>query len=278
VRIGNQAYAQLQLDIFGELFDTFHTARRHGIDEPEQTWPLQKVLLGFLERVWQQPDEGIWEIRGEPRHFVHSKVMAWVALDRAIRSAEEFGFDGPVDAWRVLRARIHSDVCAKGFDAELGSFVQYYGGKTLDAALLIMVHVGFLPPDDPRICGTISAIERTLMRNGLLRRYSTETEVDGLSGDEGAFIACSFWLCDAYALCGRIDEARKLFERLLGVANDLGLMAEEYDPVTRRQLGNFPQAFSHVALINTAHTLTDACGAAIQRASLAQSDAQVPAR
>jgi GH15 family glucan-1,4-alpha-glucosidase len=276
VRIGNQAYAQLQLDIFGELFDTFHTARRHGIDEPNQTWPLQKLLLEFLERVWQEPDEGIWEIRGEPRHFVHSKVMAWVALDRAIKSAEEFGLDGPVEDWRTLRERIHVDVCTKGFDAELGSFVQYYGGKALDAALLILVHVGFLPPEDPRICGTIAAIERTLMRNGLLRRYSTGTGVDGLPGDEGAFIACSFWLCDAYALCGRVEEAGKLFERLLGLANDLGLLSEEYDPVLGRQLGNFPQAFSHVALINTAHTLSNAAGAALQRASRAGPEAGPP--
>jgi len=270
VRIGNQAYAQLQLDIFGELFDTFHTARRYGIDPSAHSWPLQKVLIGYLEKIWQSPDEGIWEIRGEPRHFVHSKVMAWVALDRAVKSAEEFGLEGPVAEWRVLRDRIHDDVCGKGFDTELGSFVQYYGGKTLDAALLILVQVGFLPPEDPRIRGTIAAIERGLLRNGLLRRYSTETAVDGLPDDEGAFIACSFWLCDAYALCGRLDDARRLFERLLGLANDLGLLAEEYDPVGQRQLGNFPQAFSHVALINTAHTLTHAAGPAHQRASQAK--------
>ncbi|MEI9985623.1 MAG: glycoside hydrolase family 15 protein [Aliidongia sp.] len=200
--------------------------------------------------------------------------MAWVALDRAIKSAEEFKLDGPVEDWRVLRDRIHADVCAKGFDAELGSFVQFYGGKTLDAALLILIHVGFLPGEDPRIQGTLAAIERDLMHNGLLLRYSTETNVDGVPGDEGAFLACSFWLCDAYALCGRLDEAKALFEHLLSLTNDLGLLAEEYDPVAKRQLGNFPQAFSHVALINTAYTLTHAVGAAHERASRTEGKAR----
>ena len=275
VRIGNGAYSQLQLDIFGELFDTFHTARRYGIDGNGEAWSLQKVLLQYLEKIWPAPDEGIWEIRGEPQHFVHSKVMAWVAFDRAIKSAEEFKLDGPVEDWRILRDRIHEDVCAKGFSAELGSFTQFYGGRTLDAALLILVHVGFLPPEDPRILGTIDAIERGLLHNGLLRRYSTETGVDGVPGDEGAFLACSFWLCDAYALCGRLDEAKALFERLLSLTNDLGLLAEEYDPVAKRQLGNFPQAFSHVALINTAYTLTHEVGAAHERA--AKTEGQAPA-
>jgi GH15 family glucan-1,4-alpha-glucosidase len=270
VRIGNQAHLQLQLDVFGEVFDSFHAARRYGIDpSDDQYWALQKVLVDYLERIWHEADEGIWEIRGEPRHFVHSKVMAWVAVDRAIKSAEEFGLNGPIERWHLLRDRIHADVCANGFDAGLGSFVQYYGGQALDAALLLLVHVGFLPPEDPRIRGTIAAIERTLLRDGLVYRYSTASAVDGLPGGEGAFLACSFWLCDAYALSGRYDEARRLFERLLGLTNDVGLLSEEYDPVRRRQLGNFPQAFSHVALINTAHALTNSAGAAHQRASRA---------
>jgi GH15 family glucan-1,4-alpha-glucosidase len=266
VRVGNLAHTQRQLDVFGELLDTFHVARRYKIDSVEGAWSLQKVLVDFLDKVWSEPDEGIWEIRGEPRHFVHSKVMAWVAFDRAIRGVEEFRLEGPVEYWRRIRDRIHADVCLKGFDPALNSFVQYYGGQELDAALLVLIQVGFLPPADPRIQGTIAAIERALMHDGLLRRYSTSSAVDGLPGGEGAFLACTFWLCDAYALCGRLEEATSLFQRLIGLANDLGLLAEEYDPIACRQLGNFPQAFSHIALINTAHTLTSAAGAAHQRA------------
>jgi GH15 family glucan-1,4-alpha-glucosidase len=266
VRIGNLAHAQRQLDVFGELFDTFLVARRYGIDPDDESWPMAKVLIEFLEKIWREPDEGIWEIRGEPRHFVHSKVMAWVAFDRVIKGVEEFGLDGPVAHWRAVRQEIHDDICARGWDAGRNSFVQYYGGKDLDASLLLLVQVGFLPPDDPRMHATVAAIERELMRDGLVQRYSTASAVDGLPGDEGAFLACSFWLCDAYVLCGRYDEAQILFERLIGLANDLGLLSEEYDPVAKRQLGNFPQAFSHIALINTAHSLTHAAGAAHQRA------------
>ena len=267
VRIGNLAHMQRQLDIFGELFDTFHATRRYGMAHDEVAWPMQRVIIEFLEKIWREPDEGIWEVRGEPRHFVHSKVMAWVAFDRAIKAVEEYGRDGPVERWREVRQQIHDEVCAHGFDPERNCFTQYYGSKELDAALLIMGQVGFLQPGDPRYAGTIQAIERELMQDGLVRRYSTATAVDGIAGDEGAFLACSFWLCDAYALSGHYAEARALFERLVSLANDLGLLSEEYDPTAKRLLGNFPQAFSHIALINTAHTLTTAEGAAHQRAA-----------
>ncbi|HLG88232.1 MAG TPA: glycoside hydrolase family 15 protein [Alphaproteobacteria bacterium] len=267
VRIGNLAHTQRQIDIFGELFDTFHATRRYGVAHDEVAWPMQRVLIEFLEKIWREPDEGIWEIRGEPRHFVHSKVMAWVAFDRAVKAVEEYGCAGPVERWRKVRQEIHDDVCAHGFDSERNCFTQYYGSEELDAALLLIGQVGFLSPNDPRYHGTIQAIERELMQDGLVRRYSTASAVDGIAGDEGAFLACSFWLCDAYALCGRYTEARALFERLVGLANDLGLLAEEYDPAEKRLLGNFPQAFSHIALINAAHTLTTAEGAAHQRAA-----------
>jgi GH15 family glucan-1,4-alpha-glucosidase len=267
VRIGNAAYSQLQLDVFGELTSVLHASRRYGIGRPDEAWALQRVLIEHLEKIWRDPDEGIWEIRGPPRHFVHSKVMAWLALDRTIASAEMFQLDGPIDRWRSTRDEIHAEVCRCGFDAEADSFVQYYGGKDLDAALLFIPLIGFLPPDDPRVVGTIAAIERELMRDGLVRRYGGMGEVDGLPDAEGAFLACSFWLCDVYRLCGRHAEARALFERLLKLSNDLGLLSEEYDARRGRQLGNFPQAFSHVSLINTAHGLSGAVGAADQRAS-----------
>jgi GH15 family glucan-1,4-alpha-glucosidase len=253
VRIGNAAHGQFQLDIYGELMAAFHTARCHGIPESGDAWRVNHVLLGFLEHAWQRPDQGIWEIRGAPRHFTHSKVMAWAGFDRAVQAVERFGLDGPVEHWRALRDRIHADVCRNGFDADRGSFVQSYGSRDLDAALLLMPRVGFLPATDPRIQGTIAAIERELTKDGLVLRYSEAD--DGLPSGEGTFIVCSFWYADALILSGRRRDAEAVFERLLDLRNDVGLLAEEYDPAGRRQLGNFPQAFSHVGLINTAHRL-----------------------
>src|SRR6185437_3549402 len=238
-----------------------------GIDGSEAAWSLASVIVEHLARIWHQPDEGIWEVRGSARHFVHSKLMAWVAFDRMIASASIYGLSGPLERWRRIRDEIHADICRNGFNAERNTFVQYYGGATVDAALLFIPLVGFLPPDDPRVLGTVTAIERDLLNNGLLRRYDTDDGFDGLDGDEGAFLACSFWLCDVYHLCGRDADALKLFKHLLGFANDLGLLSEEYDPCGVRQLGNFPQAFSHVALINTAYALSGKDNAAAQRAT-----------
>jgi GH15 family glucan-1,4-alpha-glucosidase len=266
VRIGNAAHHQFQLDIFGELMDAMHVARKQELESFEESWNLQRVLVDHLAKVWCEPDEGIWEVRGPRRHFTHSKMMAWVAVDRAVKTVESFGLPGPVDDWRQLRAEIHDDVCRRGFNTEKNSFVQYYGGHTLDAALLLMPETGFLPPSDPRVRGTIAAIERELCTDGLLMRYNSTEGVDGLPEGEGGFLACSFWLADAMAMTGRYDEARRLFERLLTLRNDLGLLAEEYDPRLCRQVGNFPQAFSHVALINTANNLTQIHGPAQQRA------------
>jgi GH15 family glucan-1,4-alpha-glucosidase len=266
VRIGNAAYTQYQLDIFGELMDVMHVARKHALEAYEESWNLQRVLVGHLAKVWREPDEGIWEVRGPRRHFTHSKMMAWVAVDRAVKAVEEYNLAGPLDDWRQLRADIHDDVCRNGFDAEKNSFVQYYGARTLDAALLLMPETGFLPPDDPRVRGTIAAIERELRVDGLVLRYNSAEGVDGLPEGEGGFLACSFWLADAMAMTGRYEEARALFEELLTMRNDLGLLAEEYDPRLRRQVGNFPQAFSHVALINTANNLASLYGPAQQRA------------
>jgi GH15 family glucan-1,4-alpha-glucosidase len=266
VRIGNAAAGQPQLDVFGELLDTLNAARDADLQPYEEAWRLQKVLLSQLERDWRALDRGIWEVRGEPRAFTHSRLMCWVAFDRAVASVEKFGLQGPVERWRETRAAIHEDICANGFDAGQNSFVQYYGGSALDASLLLMPQLGFLPPDDPRILGTVSAVERGLMRDGFVLRYSTDQSDDGLTGREGAFLACSFWLADAYVLCGRLEDARALFARLLGLRNDLGLLAEEYDPAAKRLLGNFPQAFSHVGLINTAHNLVKVSGPARQRA------------
>jgi GH15 family glucan-1,4-alpha-glucosidase len=276
VRVGNAAFAQKQLDVYGELMGVLHTARRFGLDGSEEAWDLQKVIVRHLDEVWREPDEGIWEVRGPPRHFVHSKLMAWLAFDRTIASAEMFGLGGPIERWRALRDEIHAEVCERGFHAERNTFVQYYGGENVDAALLFMPLVGFLPPGDPRVLGTIAAIEKELMHDGLVRRYSVMGEVDGLPGNEGAFLACSFWLCDVYRLCGRQAEATALFERLLGLANDLGLMAEEYDPVACRQLGNFPQAFSHVSLINSAYGLAQLADAAEERAAGERAPADAP--
>jgi GH15 family glucan-1,4-alpha-glucosidase len=256
VRIGNAAHLQLQLDVYGEVIDAAHQARRNGLATHESGWEVHVALLDHLAGIWQQPDEGIWEVRGGRKQFTHSKVMAWVAFDRAIKSAEMFGFEGPVDRWRKLRTDIHDLTCAQGFDKELGSFVQYFGAKEVDASLLLLPSVGFLPIDDPRIRGTIAAIERDLLVDGFVVRYRTHTGVDGLDPGEGAFLACSFWLADAYILQGRIAEAERLFRRLVSLCNDVGLLSEEYDVRGKRLAGNFPQAFSHVGLANTAFNLT----------------------
>lgn len=266
VRIGNAASGQLQLDVYGELLDTFYVARKAGLAAMAAGWALECALVSHLETIWEHPDDGIWEVRGGRRHFVHSKVMAWVAFDRAVRSIEEFGLDGPLERWRSVRDRIHRQVCERGFDPAQDSFVQSYGDTALDASLLMMAMVGFLPAEDPRMRGTVAAIERGLVHDGLVIRYDTHEGKDGLPAGEGAFLACSFWLADNYALQGRYDEARALFRRLLALRNDVGLLAEEYDPRTRRQLGNFPQALSHLALINTARNLTSASGPVHQRA------------
>jgi GH15 family glucan-1,4-alpha-glucosidase len=255
VRVGNAASEQFQLDVYGELLDSAYLARHKGLRNGEAGWELGRALINHLEQIWTEPDEGIWEIRGPRRHFVHSKVMAWVAFDRAVRIVQEFGTDGPLDRWVKLRSDIHDEVCRLGFSRELNSFVQYYGSKELDASLLLLPLVGFLPPEDPRVQGTVAAIEKNLMRDGLVLRYDTRSSVDGLMGNEGAFLACSFWMVDNYVLQRRIDDARALFEHLLSLRNDVGLLAEEYDSKEHRQLGNFPQAFSHLALINSALNL-----------------------
>ena len=262
VRLGNGAVKQLQLDVYGEVLDAFYVARCAGLSTSEATWALERALISHLEKIWREPDEGIWEVRGGPRHFTHSKVMAWVAFDRAVRSIEEFGLDGPVERWRETRSSIHQEVCERGYDPKQDAFIQSFGDATLDASLLLIPIVGFLPPDDPRVQGTVAAIERTLLRDGFVMRYDTGAGVDGLPPGEGAFLACSFWLVDNYVLLGRYDEASALFERLLALRNDVGLLAEQYDPHGRRQLGNFPQAFSHLALINSAHSLNTTKGAA----------------
>jgi GH15 family glucan-1,4-alpha-glucosidase len=252
VRIGNAAHDQLQLDVFGELMDALHQARRGGLSENEAAWALERALLDRLEQVWREPDEGIWEVRGPRQHFTHSKVMAWVAFDRSIRSAEDFGLPGPIDRWRQLRDEIHADVCANGYSRVRDSFVQAYGSTALDASLLLLPSLGFIPAADPRYGRTVAAVERELLVDGFLCRYDPGATKDGLSGGEGAFLACSFWLADAYVMLGRTDEAWALFRRLLAVRNDLGLLSEEYDPRAGCQLGNFPQAFSLMALVNTA--------------------------
>ncbi|HEY5106778.1 MAG TPA: glycoside hydrolase family 15 protein [Caulobacteraceae bacterium] len=267
VRIGNAAAGQVQLDVYGEVIDALYVARRAGLSPDPASWGLECALIAHLETIWEQPDDGIWEVRGGRKHFTHSKVMAWVAFDRAVRSAEEFGLQAPIDRWRVIRDTIHRQVCDQGFDFARNSFVQSYGAAELDASLLLIPMVGFLPPGDPRVRGTVAAIECTLMRDGLVRRYDTATPTDGLPAGEGAFLACSFWLCDNYVLQGRDDDARRLFERLLSLRNDVGLLSEEYDPAANRQLGNFPQAFSHTALINTARNLAGADGPVHQRSA-----------
>jgi GH15 family glucan-1,4-alpha-glucosidase len=267
VRIGNAAHGQLQLDVFGEVMDALHQGRRVGLESRAEDWAFQRAMLEHLGAVWNHPDEGLWEVRAAPRHFTYSKVMAWVAFDRGIRAIEASGLDGPLDRWRAVRRAIHEDVCTHGFDAQMGSFVQSYGSKELDASLLLLPTVGFLPPGDRRVRGTIEAVERRLFVDGLLLRYDTQTSDDGLPAGEGAFLACSFWLADAYVLSRRVDEARQLFERLLGLRNNVGLLAEAYDTRTRRLVGNFPQAFSHIALVNTAHNLARADKPAEQRSA-----------
>jgi len=255
VRIGNAAHEQLQLDVFGEVMDALHQARCHGLVASESGWAMQREFLAHLEDIWREPDEGIWEVRGDRQHFTYSKVMAWVAFDRAIKSAEQFALDGPIDRWRNVAAEIRAEVCAHGFDKELGSFVQSYGSKQLDASLLLLPCIGFLPADDARVSGTITAIEQRLLREGFVMRYDTAQVEDGLPPGEGAFLACSFWLVDAYVLQKRFTEARRLFDRLLGLRNDVGLFSEQYDFRRGRMVGNFPQAFTHVALVNSAFNL-----------------------
>jgi GH15 family glucan-1,4-alpha-glucosidase len=256
VRIGNAASGQFQLDVYGEVMDCLHLARAADLESHPDAWNVQIALLKFLETHWDRPDEGLWEVRGPPQHFTHSKIMAWVAFDRAIKDAEKEGLDGPVETWRQLRDDIHAQVCEKGFDAANNTFVQSYETKFLDASLLLIPQVGFLAADDPRVVGTIAAIERHLMVDGLVLRYSTATNVDALPAGEGAFLACSFWLADSYLLTGRRKEAEALFERLRALGNDVGLFAEEYDPRAQRMLGNFPQALTHMALVNTARLLS----------------------
>jgi GH15 family glucan-1,4-alpha-glucosidase len=255
VRIGNAAHNQLQLDVYGELMDALHQAREGDIAPKDSGWDLQIEFLAHLSKIWRDKDEGIWEVRGDPQHFTYSKAMAWVAFDRAIKSAEKHNLKAPLDDWKKTCAAIHDDVCLNGFDAKLNSFVRAYGTTELDASLLLLPAVGFLPPDDPRILGTIEAIENNLLVDGLVLRYDTTDSDDGLPAGEGAFLACSFWLVDAYLMTGRRDDAVKLFEYLLSLRNDVGLLSEQYDPRSRRLVGNFPQAFSHLALINSASNL-----------------------
>jgi GH15 family glucan-1,4-alpha-glucosidase len=256
VRIGNAAVHQLQLDVYGEVSDVLYQARKAGIEKDSFAWSVQRAMLDFLETAWPEPDEGIWEVRGPRQHFTHSKMMTWVAYDRAVKCVERFGLDGPVDRWRRMREQVHADVCQRGYDPNQRAFTQAYGSPLLDASVLLGPLVGFLPATDERMIGTVAAIERELVSHGLVRRYSTHETDDGLPPGEGAFLACSFWLADNYALMGRTDDARALFERLLALRSDVGLLSEEYDPVAGRMLGNFPQAFSHVGLVNTAFNLT----------------------
>ena len=253
VRIGNAASQQFQLDVYGEMMDTMHQARELGLAASEDSWRVQHAIMEFLESVWDHPDEGIWEVRGPRRHFTHSKVMAWVAVDRAVKAIERCHVEGPLDRWRALRATIHEQVCREGYDANRGSFVQYYGGTSLDGSLLMIPLVGFLPASDPRVQGTLHAIERDLTVDGLVMRYRPSGQLDGLPGDEGMFLPCSFWLVDNLVLAGREDEARALYDRLVGLSNDVGLLSEEYDLKNKRLVGNFPQAFSHVSLIDSAY-------------------------
>lgn len=263
VRIGNEAVKQLQLDVYGEVMDSLALARDAGLPTKPHMWAIQTALVEWLRSAWRQPDEGLWEVRGGRRHFVHSKVMVWVAADRAVRTLEKNPeLEGDLDGWRRFRDEVRGEVLEKGYDAERNTFTQSYGSRELDAALLLIPRVGFLPPDDPRVVGTIDAIRAELSHQGFLRRYSTDrTAVDGLPGDEGTFLACSFWLAEALHMTGRTQEARELFDRLVGLTNDVGLLAEEYDPVSGRHLGNFPQAFSHIGLVNTALALYGGEGA-----------------
>ena len=258
VRIGNAAYQQRQLDIYGEIADTLHLARRLGLEPNEDAWYIERSMMRFLEKEWTKPDAGIWEVRGPRRHFTHSKVMAWVAFDRAVKAVEQFGLEGDAAGWAQARDDVHEQVCREGFNAEVNGFTQYYGSREPDASLLMLPLVGFLPATDPRMLGTVELIQKRLTRGGFIDRYAAEEQVDGLPGGEGTFLLCTFWLADNLALQGRWREAREIFLRLLALRNDVGLLSEEYDPAAGRLLGNFPQAFSHVGLINTAANLTRA--------------------
>jgi GH15 family glucan-1,4-alpha-glucosidase len=269
VRVGNAAASQLQLDVYGEVMDVLYQACKGGLAGTDAAWDLQRALIAHLEKVWEMPDEGMWEVRGGRRLFTYSKVMSWVAVDRAIKMVEQFGAPGDLDRWCKLRQAIHDDVCSRGYDAGSNTFVQYYGSREVDASLLLIPIVGFLPADDPRVLGTVEAVRRELTADGLVMRYRTREYIDGLPPGEGVFLACSFWLADNLALQGRRDEARALFERLLALRNDVGLLAEEYDPAAKRFLGNFPQAFSHIALINTAMNLGHTAQPVTQRAETA---------
>jgi GH15 family glucan-1,4-alpha-glucosidase len=265
VRTGNAAHKQFQLDVFGELMDSLFLARRSGVSPNENAWRVAGTMLQYLESAWSQPDDGIWEVRGPKRDFTHSKVMAWLAFDRAIKTVEQFGEQGPVDRWRALRQQIHDQVCHDGYDAQRHTFVQYFGGKELDASLLMIPLVGFLPPDDPRVRGTVEAIQRDLTQGGFVLRYRSRAEVDGLPPGEGVFLPCTFWLADNLALQGRTEQAEELFDCLVSLCNDVGLISEEYDPEGARLLGNFPQAFTHVALVNSACNLEHETGPAADR-------------
>jgi GH15 family glucan-1,4-alpha-glucosidase len=265
VRIGNDAHRQLQMDIYGEVMDCFHTYRTHGLEKDEEVWRLELELMPFIDQHWQEPGAGIWERRGAPRRHVTSAVMCWVAADRAVKAVERFGFDGPLSHWRTLRSRIHDYVCRHGYDESQGAFVEAFGEESLDASVLLIPLVGFLPPDDARVVNTVKTIRRKLMDNGFVRRYDSAESDDGMPPGEGCFIACTLWMADALALMGRRREAQEIFERVLDVRNDLGLLAEEYDPIAGRQLGNFPQAFSHVGIINTAQNLSRRQGPAESR-------------
>jgi GH15 family glucan-1,4-alpha-glucosidase len=265
VRIGNAAADQLQLDVFGEVMDALHHARAASLHHLEAGWEFQRALLAHLETVWRDPDESIWEVRSGRQHFTYSKVMAWVAFDRVIKNVEAYGLDGELERWRRIRAEIHDEVCRRAFNSELGAFTQAYESDLLDASALLIPQVGFLPPDDKRVQSTVQAIERKLMRDGFVLRYDTAATSDGLPPGEGAFLPCSFWLADAYVLIGRSADAQHLFERLVGLCNDVGLLGEEYDAGTHRMVGNFPQALSHIALVNTAHNIASSTKPCEQR-------------
>jgi len=256
VRVGNDASRQFQLDVYGEVLDLLHQASREGLPHEAAAWEMELRILDVLESAWREPDEGIWEVRGGRQHFTHSKVMAWVGVDRAIRDVELFGFPGPVHRWRALRDEIHNEIMSEAFDDEIGSFVQSYGSKEMDAALLMLPFVGFISADDPKMVGTVAAIQDRLMVDGFVRRYDTASRVDGQPGGEGAFIPCTCWLADCLSLQGHDEQARELFERVLAVRNDVGLLSEEYDVANGRLIGNFPQAFSHVSVIGTARNLS----------------------
>jgi GH15 family glucan-1,4-alpha-glucosidase len=255
VRMGNAAADQLQIDVFGEVMDMLALARESSIGPSDEAWSVQRALMRHLTDVWHLPDEGIWEVRGGRQQFTYSKVMAWVAFDRAARAVERYGMGGPAKLWRSTANDIHRQVCAEAYDAERNTFTQAYGSKALDASVLLIPQVGFLPADDPRVVGTVEAVHRELAPDGFVRRYLTEHVDDGLPDSEGAFLICSFWLADSLAMIGRVGESRKLYDKLVALRNDVGLLAEQYDPVAQRMLGNFPQAFSHLGMVNTAYHL-----------------------